>query len=304
MISICIPIYNFDVVKLVEKLNDLSKSLPVPSEIILIDDCSTLFFREKNEEVCGKYNYIKLEKNIGRAAIRNRFLQYTKFDYLLYLDCDSIIYNDDFLVTYIEAIKKDPNIVLCGGRVYENQAPKLNKRLRWKYGRIRESKTCYERNLKPHKSFMTHNFVVSRKIFEIIKFDERLTDYGHEDTLFGFQLKKRNIKVRHIENPILNGELETNSNYISSTETAIGNLVEIVGFLNCDKDFIKDVALLNTYFKVVRFKSIIWVGFKIIQPLFKKMLSLGFVKLYLFDFYKLGILTLRMKDKDIKNCYN
>lgn len=304
MISICIPIYNFYVVKLVEKLNDLSKSLPVPSEIILIDDCSTIFFREKNEEVCRKYHYIKLEKNIGRAAIRNRFLQYAKFDYLLYLDCDSIIYNDDFLVTYIETIKKDPNIVVCGGRVYENQTPKLNKRLRWKYGRIRESKTCYERNLKPHKSFMTHNFVVGRKIFETIKFDERLTDYGHEDTLFGFQLKKRNIKVRHIENPILNGELETNSSYISSTETAIGNLVEILGFLNCDKDFIKDVALLNTYFKVVRFKSIIGVGFKIIQPLLKKMLSLGFVKLYLFDFYKLGILTLKMKDKDIKNCYN
>ncbi|WP_100615073.1 glycosyltransferase family 2 protein [Confluentibacter citreus] len=304
MISICIPIYNFDVVNLVEKLNSLSKSLEVPSEIILIDDCSDIFFKEKNENVGKKHTYIKLEKNIGRAAIRNRFLKYAKYEYLLFLDCDSIVHKNIFLVEYVEAIKSTPNTVLCGGRVYENQPPQLNKRLRWKYGKVRESKISDERNLNPHKSFMTHNFVVSRKIFETISFDERLTSYGHEDTLFGFQLKKGNIKVRHIENPILNGELETNSEYISSTETAIGNLVEILGFLDCDKGFIKDVSLLNMYFRVAKFKTIIEVGFKVFQPLLKKMLSLGFVNLYLFDFYKLGILILKMKDRDIKRIYN
>lgn len=304
MISICIPIYNFDVSNLVEKLNNLSKSLEVPSEIILIDDCSDVFFKEKNENVCKKHNYIKLEKNIGRAAIRNRFLKYANYDNLLFLDCDSIVYNDDFLVEYIEAIKKEPNNVLYGGRVYGNQSPKRNKRLRWKYGKIRESKPFHKRNLNPNKSFMTHNFVIGRRLLETIGFDERLINYGHEDTLFGFQLKKRNIQVRHIENPILNGYLEANSEYISSTETAIGNLVEILGFLNCDKDFIKDVSLLNMYFKVVKFKALIGVGFKVFKPLLKKILSLGFVNLYLFDFYKLGILIFKMKDRDIKCSYN
>lgn len=304
MISVCIPIYNFDVTNLVEELCLQLKKINVPSEIVLIDDSSDTVFKEKNEAVCIQHNYTKLEKNIGRAAIRNLFLKYAKFDHLLFLDCDSKIAKDDFLATYIKTIKNNPNHILCGGRVYKKTPPTRNKRLRWKYGRIRESKPSNVRNKNPYKSFMTHNFVIKKSILKTVGFDERLTSYGHEDTLFGFHLKKKNVQVMHIHNPILNGDLETNSSYVLSAEKANDNLIKILGFLEYDKEFIKDVSLLKIYFKAVKFKGLIRLVFKVLKPLLKKMLVLGFVNLYLFDFYKLGILTLKINNKEYKHNYN
>ena len=291
MISICIPIYNFEVVDLVKKLSVQSELLDVPSEIILIDDCSDSYFKRINASVCAEEGYIQLEKNIGRSAIRNQFLNYAKYDNLLFLDCDSIVTSDEFLSKYVDTIKQHPNQVICGGREYQKLPPKRTEVLRWKYGIKKESKTFEERNQNPYKSFMTNNFVIDKKIFEKIQFDERLVEYGHEDTLFGFELKKRNISIVHIDNSILNGDLEDNANYISNTEKAICNLVHILEFTNYDKDMIEDVTLLRIFYKFYKVRKIIRVIFVILKPTIKYLLSNGYVNLYLFDFYKLGTLT-------------
>jgi glycosyltransferase involved in cell wall biosynthesis len=288
MISICIPVYNFNVVDLVTKLSNQAGLLNVPSEIILIDDCSDSPFQKQNESICKKEIYIRLEKNIGRAAIRNRFLNYSKFDNLLFLDCDSVVISDNFLSDYVQAIKEHPNCVICGGREYQKSSPERNKMLRWKYGLKRESKSCMVRNQDPCRSFMTNNFGISRKIFELIRFDERLIDYGHEDTLFGFELKKRNINIIHINNPVLNGYLEKNEEYIKKTELAISNLRSILQFTNYDKDLIESIALLHIYYNVYKARRIIQIIFIILKPLIKYLLSKGFINLELFDFYKLG----------------
>jgi len=54
-------------------------------------------FKKINENVCRKEIYIQLDNNIGRAKIRNLFLKYAKYDYLLFLDCDTFIISDDFV---------------------------------------------------------------------------------------------------------------------------------------------------------------------------------------------------------------
>ena len=123
MISICIPIYNFNVATLVTELSSQAKLLTVPSEIILIDDFSNESFRKINETACLKETYVKLDQNIGRAAIRNLFLKHTTFPSLIFLDCDSIITNKDFLSSYLNTAIKFPNHLICGGREYPHQAP-------------------------------------------------------------------------------------------------------------------------------------------------------------------------------------
>ena len=70
-----------------------------------------------------------------------------------------------------------------------------------------------------------------------VKFDERITKYGHEDTLFGFELKKNNTQITHIDNPVINGNLETNEEFIEKTEEGLLNLLKIVEFLSFDKAF-------------------------------------------------------------------
>jgi glycosyltransferase involved in cell wall biosynthesis len=290
MISICIPVFNFKVDGLVKNLYTQAELLEVPAEIILIDDCSEKFFREYNEKTCDHVKYIGLDKNIGRASIRNLFLTYSNHDYLLFLDCDSMITRDNFLVNYIDAIRKYPDSVICGGREYHKLPPPRNKRLRWKYGIRRECKPAEIRVQNPYKSFMTNNFVISKKVLESVKFDERLAEYGHEDTLFGYELKKREINIHHINNPILNGHLEDNFEYLQNTEKAISNLTFILRNTGYNQDLIDDITLLRFYYRFYRWRRVHSFVFQMLKPLIRFTLLKGLISLYVFDFYKLGIL--------------
>lgn len=294
MISICIPVYNFKVVDLVQKLSVQSKSLDVPSEIILIDDCSDDIFKKENAKTCEREIYIRLEKNIGRAAIRNLFLNYSQYDHLLFLDCDSVILSDDFLSNYVKAIKENSGKVLCGGSEYQKLPPERSKMLRWKYGIIKESKPADVRKRNPYKSFLTNNFIINREIFKEVQFDDSLVNYGHEDTLFGYELKRRNIEIIHVNNPVLNDNLENNAKYIINTENAISNLMQILENTNYDKDFIKDVKILHIYYKLSGVRKIVYFAFILMRPAIKYLLSKGFISMHLFDFYKLGFLTMKM----------
>lgn len=294
MISICIPIYNFNVIELINELANQITITNTPSEIVLIDDASTDDFKNINEEACLKHTYIKLKKNIGRAAIRNLFLKYTKYDNLLFLDCDSIVISDNFLSNYIDSISNNTTPLICGGRKYPELYPEKSELLRWKYGVYRESKGFEERMKNPNRSFMTNNFVISKNLFNEIPFEENLTKYGHEDTLFGFELKKRDIEIAHINNPILNGDLENNNTYLINTEDAIANLAYILNEVNYDKRLIEDITILRIYYKLFRVRNVIKVLFIILKPIIRSLLSKGYVNLHLFDFYKLGTLALKI----------
>ncbi|MEI8202987.1 MAG: glycosyltransferase [Bacteroidota bacterium] len=292
MLSICIPIYNLDVSALISELDEQSKQLNTAVEIALIDDASDAVFKKKNEEVCKKLKYIELEKNIGRARIRNLFLQYTSFDNLLFIDCDSTIISKDYISMYLEVIKQYDYPVICGSSIYDNYRPERNKMLRWKYGFEKESKPFEVRSLLPNKSFMTNNFLIKRKVFEKIRFDERITKYGHEDTLFGYELKRRGINIHHMDNPVLNGNIETNSEYLKKTETGIINLIQILNYVDDIDEFIQDLTLLNYYKKMhsLYLTQIILFIYLCTKPFIRFSLINGFVNLKLFDFYKLGFL--------------
>jgi cellulose synthase/poly-beta-1,6-N-acetylglucosamine synthase-like glycosyltransferase len=289
MISICIPIYNYNVTSLVNELSKQAALLNKPYEIILIDDCSNKKFREINEITSKNNIYIELPENIGRSKIRNLFLEFSKYKYLLFLDCDVMVESADFLSKYFNILGEHPSLV-CGGRIYNKSRPKRDHMLRWKYGMMRESQPFANRKKNPYISFMTNNFLIHREIFEKVKFDERITKYGHEDTLFGYSLKKENISITHIDNPIVNIDLETNIEYLNKTKEAIINLVHIMEFTNYDKGLINDIKILRFYWKVRKIEKIISLFFILLKPLVVYLLSRGYVILFLFDFYKLGII--------------
>ena len=292
MISICIPIYNFNVTRLVVALEKEIANKKLKTNIVLIDDCSNSEFKDKNFNICSRHQYIQLEQNIGRAKIRNLFLEHTKSEYLIFLDCDSLIISENFITNYANAIKEQNAQVICGGRIYDSKQPPRNKRLSWKYGIEIESKTYQTRLLEPNKSFMTNNFLIKREILEQIKFDERLSKYGHEDTLFGYYLKLANIRIGHINNPILNGDIEENKKFLKKTELGIVNLIAILDYINYDQEFIKDVALLSFYYRLKKTKLLFLVRFilMILGPIIKYQLEKGYVNLSQFNLYKLSLL--------------
>ena len=300
MISICIPIYNFKVTTLVKELLKQTKKNNVEAEIILIDDASKEEFREINSQLNNRCKYIQLEKNIGRSKIRNLFLSYVNYSYLLFLDCDGKINHSDFINNYLEEINKNPKAVICGGRVYPENLPQKDEKLAWMYGTKRESKPASIRKMYPQKYFMTNNFVIPHKVFESIKFDENITKYGYEDTIFGFELRKYNIPIIHIENTVLNAHLEKNTEFLRKEKEGIENLMYILKTSSNKEELINEIKLLST-FKALKplgfFFRIAYFLFKdSIQYLFKKSI----INLYLFDFYRLSYLANQLKKSNIR----
>lgn len=293
MISVCIPVYNYSVAILVNELSNQMKVLDVPCEIIVIDDASQKF-KEVNKMECEQHSFIELSENIGRSKIRNLFLKYAKYEYLLFLDCDSLIKSASFLSNYASVIKDNPNVV-CGGRIYDTNRPNRERILNWKFGVLRESQACAIRRKKPNNSFLTNNFLIYRKIFEEIKFDERIANYGHEDTLFGYCLEKKNIEVTHIDNPVVNGDVEKNRAYLHKACTGVINLVDILEYTNYDKKLIDSITILKFYFKLKKIETFVYLSFITTKPLIYFLLTRGYLNIYLFDFYKLGILIENMR---------
>jgi glycosyltransferase involved in cell wall biosynthesis len=303
MLSICIPIYNYNVTDLVKALAKQVATLSVPCEIVCVDDCSVPGYHNVNRTECSKVGqYIQLDANIGRARIRNLFLTYARYGYLLFLDCDSKIISDTFLADYVDALLKNKEPVICGGRIYSKEKPSRNKRLRWKYGLQKESKEVTERLQQPNRSFMTNNFIIHRAVLSQCLFDERLVTYGHEDTLFGFRLKKAGFTIDHLDNPVLNDDLETNHEFLKKTEMGLKNLVLILGYVDWDASFVQDVAILQFYKKCkdTGLLNLIYVMYFISKPFAKFLLERGFVILSLFDFYKLGFLIQQLRKKDFR----
>lgn len=290
MLSICIPIYNFDVRPLVAALGKQMNTMSHELELILIDDASDIRYKELNESSCNPYNYIKLPTNIGRASIRNLFLEYARFPNLLFLDCDSLIIDDDFLMNYIKKIESSEEPIICGGRVYQSEAPGKNKMLRWKYGYRKESQPAEVRKQAPNHSFMTNNFVVKKHLLEKIRFDERLKAYGHEDTLFGYELLKANIRISHINNPVDNGDIEDNQLFLEKTEKGLENLALINEYMHHDPQLIDMVKLLRTAKKVESLKMqwLVLLIFNILKKPMRYTFLHGLISLLIFDFYKLG----------------
>ena len=293
MISICIPVHNFNIHKLVDRLSGLGVKSGIPFEIIVIDDFSADEYREQNARVCKQHKYINLDRNIGRARIRNLFPGYSKYDKLLFLDCDSEIISDDFLEHYIIEIQNIESLVICGGRIYPMDQPVPDMRLRWKFGIERESFPASVRSKSPFRYFMTNNFLIDREILEKIKFDERIVRYGYEDTLFAYRLMKNDIEIKHTDNPVMHFCMETNSGFLGKTEQSIVNLGNILDYIDHDKDFIDNIRILRVYKRLERLylTALLRFFFSIMRHSLRFLLERGLTRLWFFDLYKLGLLT-------------
>lgn len=226
---------------------------------------------------------IELATNIGRAAIRNRLANSAKFDYLLFLDCDSGVVSREFIACYVEAIK--PGHVICGGRVYHPTPPiNQSKLLHWKFGKVREQIPASLRNRKPWNSFMSNNFLVPKQVFNSIGFDERLRQYGHEDTRFGWQLKAMRIPVFHIENPLEHLGLEDSGTFLRQSKAALQNLKHLTEF-----EPRLETRLLNHFRVIANFHltGVFAFIFKHFSRLMERNLHSRAPSLKVFDLYKL-----------------
>ncbi|PLX13726.1 MAG: hypothetical protein C0597_11230 [Marinilabiliales bacterium] len=290
MISILIPVYNFNISDLVHGLVEQIKDNSIEAEIIIVDDSSS----KKNESNSELQNllYVKFEQltqNIGRSKIRNYLASKSRYNYLLFIDCDAGIYGSEYLKNYIQCIYQN-NEVACGGTIYQEKAPEDRKLfLHWFYGKNREMRSSAMRAKNPYNSFSTFNFLIKKEIFTKIKFNEDLIEYGHEDTLFGIELKRRGTEINHITNPLIHEGLDLSTDFISKTNKSVYNLRYLYENYPERKQLLGPIKLLR-YAQVINNLGLAWF-FKMQYHLLHKKLIKSLISnnpsLILLDIYKL-----------------
>lgn len=284
MLSILIPVKNFDCSRLIAELHRQGEVLGVPYEILIAEDGteSTLLHLNKKADKLSNCRRIVKKDNIKRAGIRNLLAAEAQYPYLIFIDSDAIVEKDDFLATYATAMQSHQ--VVCGGLYHADTIPNTLCTLRYRYekeaDRTRDAQT---RNKAPYDRFTSFNFAIEKKLFNSILFDTSITRYGYEDVLFGKELEKRNINILHIENRLLHSGLEENATFLSKTEQALRTLAEI-------EDKVGSTPLLDTVKRLEKFhlKWLFMTYWKLNRKRLKNNLLGTSPSLTKFSIYKLG----------------
>ena len=141
MISVLIPIYNYNVLGLLNEIHDQLMDCKIPFEIICLDDGSDDDFVKQNNEIKNHSNtsLIVSRSNQGRIKSRQILSEHSKFEWLLFLDSDVMPKHKDFISKYLNFINSKYEVVY-GGFIYNKFQPEKDKILRWKYGKKYENK--------------------------------------------------------------------------------------------------------------------------------------------------------------------
>lgn len=285
MLSILIPTYNYDCTQLVRDLQRQAERLGIDYEIVVADDASPIHsYKEKNREINAlpHCRLIELPENVGRARIRNLLSDEAQHEWLLFMDADAEVISEDFIANYLKHTDAD---VICGGLCHADTLPSPEVSLRYAYEKRADRKrpACY-RAQRPYEQFITFCFMVRATLFQSIRFDDSITEYGHEDTLFGVELERRKANIRHIDNPMRQGGIETNSEFLEKTRSALHNLALMEDSMQ------NHSSLLSLYNMLHRIKADACIARwfarrerKITAQLMKES-----PKLYLLFIYKLG----------------
>ena len=284
-LSVLIPTYNYDCTHLVHQL---LLQLPEDGEIIVGDDCSTANFDFSVFESRfpdGRARVLRTDHNLGRAAIRNALAREAKGEWLLFIDADAEVRSSTFIADYLAATEGTMVNVICGGLGNLPQCPRPEALLRYNYEVESEKRLTLERRHRyPYAQFRTFNFLIQRSLFLSIGFDETLKEYGHEDTLFGLELKRQNIAILHIDNKLTNIDYEDADVFLEKTETALRTLSSMEMEL---KQNVR-VSILALRLNRWHLLGLVRFLFRVSKPILRANLLGKHPNQKFFAFYKLG----------------
>lgn len=293
-ISVCIPVYNFDIRNLVVALRKEIQTYQIDAEIILIDDASGNYFNEIYKEASVYTDqFVFLDKNIGRSKIRNLFLKHTKGGYLLFLDCDAKIDTADFLKNYLQEIKQNRGVEVIYGNFKIDSA--YSKTLRNRYSIEREIFLGYRTS--DFSVFKTVNFIIKRDTFIKFPFDETLANYGYEDYVFAKKMELNHVKFSAINNPVIHIDDTPNEVFLAKTETAMNSLFQLSQLVE-NENYIKDIKVLRMARKINNLgvsKLFIFLYERLVKNVILKNLLSENPNVKYLDVYKLTLLLQKMR---------
>jgi GT2 family glycosyltransferase/glycosyltransferase involved in cell wall biosynthesis len=119
--TVIIPVYNA-IGSLDRCLDALARSLLKDFELIVVDDHSTDGSEKIAQQRCG--NFVRLEKNAGQGAARNRGAAMARSDLLFFLDSDVLV-EPDTLDNILQVLAREPDAAatFCS---YQSDTPAKN----------------------------------------------------------------------------------------------------------------------------------------------------------------------------------
>lgn len=286
ILSILIPVYNYNCVALVKALQQQAENCNIDYEILVADDGSdnaAIVCQNREINTIPHSTYHETGKNHGRSWIRNWLVGQSQGEFLLFIDSDAEVCNAHFIGNYLRHVEK--GAVICGGILHPEENPSPSRRLRYRYEKAMEPCfTAERRNQHPYANLRTFNFMMPREVALTHPFDESITLYGYEDTLLGSQFEKEGIKVVHIDNPLINADIEENLRFLEKTEESMLSLYQL-------KDKVRNHSrLLASYEKIKRFKLdvLLRILFPLLRPLLKWHLTGNHPSVIALQFYKLA----------------
>ena len=297
MISVLIPVFNKNIFELVLELSRQLKQNNAGGEIIVFDDHSDFEFREANREIISleAVSYKELDENYGRIKIRQLLSEAAQFDWLLFLDGDSKIIEQNFLSNYITACTKEVDVIV-GGRKYESEVPsECSKRLHWNYGTVRESVKGSS------KAFHSNNFLIRKDTFTQLNFPGGLSGYGHEDTWMDIQFQKTKKIILYIDNPVLHDGVEGTEVFLEKTTQALQNLL-VLAKRSDEKLWIRKVRLYKAFYQIKKTgcSGVYLTLYKLWRSKIDRNLFSCHPSLFFFDCYRLYQLIRLSKQLDVE----
>lgn len=288
-LSILIPAYNQSCLRLVNDLKQQCEQEGLDYEILVADDGSSdIEAKQKNKEVGNILHCRALmsEKNTGRAATRNKLVRESQGDYLLFVDSDAEVISEDFIHLYLAECPTEA--VICGGIRHPETLPSPEVSLRYLYEKSCESRfTADKCNRHPYQCLRSFNFMMPRTVALQFPFNEKIRTYGHEDTLMGKAFESGGINVRHIDNPLMNSDIEDNATFLEKTKESMQTLFQI------EEEMKNYSSLLTLYYRIKKFHLTPLVSCT--YRLFRKPIERNLLSkrpcVKLLQFYKLGYYT-------------
>lgn len=291
MLSVLIPTHNYDISTLVEEIHAQLSKTNYLFEILCLDDHSTnLDTIHQNQRINSFANasYTVLPKNIGRSRIRNLLAQKASYEWLLFLDADVIPLSKDFISKYVETISEEKEVIY-GGILYQKEKPKQENVLRWVYGKEREALSVKQREEASYLRFLTLSFLIKKKVFERVKFNEDIPNARHEDTLFANDLKHAEVHLTHIDNPVYHLGLDTSAEFIRKSMESVEVLIL---FLKNNLITHDDILITKVFARVKKcgLHHLLSILYKWFGKRFEKNLLSKNPSMFIFDLYRLTYL--------------
>jgi glycosyltransferase involved in cell wall biosynthesis len=234
LLSVCIPVFKFDVVPLVDKLLQQAALCGQGVEVLIVDDGSddrSLIhgIRTRMDGSTVPVRLLILPANEGRARVRNHLIAASKGDYLLFLDCDMYPDSDDFLLRYLDFARTARSDIVVGGCSYAHlgRIP-VWQALYYYHSKRTQCVAAEARRRNPLRYVFTNNMLIRRSLLDRLTFDSGYEGWGYEDTDLAIRAARAGAVISHVENTATHLGLIDDAAVIGKYRNSVPNFVRLI----------------------------------------------------------------------------